>query len=277
VSSTMNTPDSAFGMATEFTKAMWSQGDFGRIAVHHVLPGELLVEAVDVHAGETVLDVAAGSGNVAIAAARRQADVIATDFVESLLEQAARRAEFEGLPIRTRAADAQSLPFPDASFDVVLSSFGVIFAPDQERAAQELTRVCRPGGRIGITCWPAEGLIGETMGLAFRRVPPPPIPGFRPPTDWGSEERIRELFGDRVTDIRFERRTMKMVGHSAESMFDHAREYLPPAKATWNRLDEAARDDYRDEVVALYNSYNEATDSTVVAPAVYLEAVATRA
>jgi SAM-dependent methyltransferase len=271
------TTNTAFGMATEFTQAMWSQGDFGRIAVRHVLPGELLVEAVDVHAGEAVLDVGSGTGNVAIAAARREADVIATDFVESLLEQAAQRAEGEGLPIRTRIADAQALPFPDGSFDVVLSSFGVIFAPDQETAAAELVRVCRPGGRIGITCWPAEGLIGETMRASMRRVGPPPIPGFRPPTDWGNEERLRELFGDRVSDLRVERREMKMIALSSEAIVDFAREYLPPAKATWNMLDDAERAEARAEMIAIYDRFNKATDGTLAATAEYLEVVAVRA
>jgi SAM-dependent methyltransferase len=262
---------------TQFQQAMWSQGDFGRIAVRHVLAAELLVESVDVHAGEAVLDVGSGTGNAAIAAARRDADVLATDFVDSMLGEAARRAEAEGLPLRTRVADAQDLPFPDGSFDVVLSAFGVIFAPDQERAAAELARVCRPGGRIGLTVWPAEGLIGETMRASMRRVPPPPVPGFRPPIDWGSEERLRELFGDRVAELRVERRTMRMIAVSSGAMVDFARVNLPPAKMTWDMLDDSGRSEFRDEMIALYDRFNEAQDGTLAARAEYLEVVATRA
>ena len=142
---------------TRQQQAMWSAGDFARVASMNMLPAEVLCESIDLHPGERVLDVAAGSGNTALAAARRRCDVTATDFVPSLLEAVARRAESEGLPIYTAVADAQELPFDDGSFDVVLSTFGVIFAPDQERAAHELLRVCRPGGRIGLANWGRKG------------------------------------------------------------------------------------------------------------------------
>jgi ubiquinone/menaquinone biosynthesis C-methylase UbiE len=151
---------------TERARRVWSQGDFARAGAEQVIVGELLCRAIDIHPGERVLDVAAGSGNAALAAARRGASVTATDFVPALLETAARRAQVEGLELETREADAQDLPFPDATFDVVLSTFGVIFAPDQARAAAELLRVCRPGGRIGLTAWTPDSVMAAIQAIA---------------------------------------------------------------------------------------------------------------
>src|SRR4051812_9443106 len=189
----------------------WSNGNFARVGARLVLVGELLCRSVDVHAGERVLDVAAGSGNAAISAARRGASVTASDFVEPLLEVAQARAELDGLQLATAVADAQALPFEDGSFDVVLSTFGAMFAPDQQRAADELLRVCRPGGRIGLANWVPDGLMARNMATVQEYLPPSPAAAaMRRPVEWGDEAHLRELLGDRVSQLRAERRTIEM-------------------------------------------------------------------
>src|SRR5215470_4001781 len=180
---------------TERQQRMWAAGDFHRIGVATVIVGESLVRALHVHAGERVLDVAGGAGNTALAAARRWADVTCTDYVPALLDHAAARAATEGLPLTTRPADAQQLPFPDGSFDVVTSTFGAMFAPDQHRTAAELIRVLRPGGRLGMANWTPHGWVGSNFALQSRFAPPPP--GVLPPSSWGTSERLAELFGAR--------------------------------------------------------------------------------
>ena len=163
---TASTPPDLNTKMTERARIVWSLGDFARAGAEQVIVGELLARAIDIHPGERFLDVAAGSRNAALAAARRGASVTATDFVPTLLETAARRAQVEGLELETREADAQDLPFPDATFDVVLSTFGVIFAPDQAGAAAELLRVCRPGGRIGLTAWTPDSVMAAIQAIA---------------------------------------------------------------------------------------------------------------
>lgn len=188
-------------LMTQQAQAMWALGDFARAGAEQVVVAELLSRAINVHPGERVLDVAAGSGNAALAAARRGAAVIATDFVPQLLQAAARRPQAEGLPLETQEADAQRLPFADGAFDVVLSTFGVMFAPDQPRAAAELLRVCRPGGRVGLTAWTSDSVIAAMQAAAARFAPSPPLPGARSPLEWGAETRVRELLGRGATDL----------------------------------------------------------------------------
>ena len=171
----------------------WASGDFGRIGVTLQIVGEELCEAVGVSAADRVLDVAAGNGNASLAAARRFADVTSTDYVPELLEQGRRRAEAEGLPITFQVADAENLPFRDGEFDVVLSTYGVMFAPNQARAAAELLRVTKSGGRIGLANWTPDGFIGELFRTVGRFVPPPA--GVASPAAWGTETRLVELFG----------------------------------------------------------------------------------
>ena len=170
-----------YAQMTQRARAMWALGAFDRAATEQVIVAELLCRATGIHPGERVLDVAAGSGNAALAASRRGAAVTATDFVPQLLKAAARRAQAEGLDLQTREADAQALPFADGAFDVVLSTFGVMFAPDQARAAAELLRVCRPGGRIGLTAWTPGSLMAATQATAARFASFPPVPGARSP------------------------------------------------------------------------------------------------
>jgi ubiquinone/menaquinone biosynthesis C-methylase UbiE len=254
--------------------AAWSAGDFARVASLNVLAAELLCEAVDVHPGERVLDVAAGSGNTAIAAARRHAEVTATDFVPSLLDAAARRAHSEGLAIGTAVADAQDLPFEDASFDVVLSSFGVIFAPDQERAARELLRVCRPGGRIGLANWVPEGMLADQMRLRTGRRPPPP--GLRSPLAWGTEEGVRHLLGAGVASLQTTVQEVVFRFPSPEHMVAFNRTYFGPTKVAFDALDERGQTELTEELLGVLRKYNRARDGTLVAPATYLEVIAVR-
>jgi SAM-dependent methyltransferase len=263
---------------TERARAIWATGDFARVGARLVLVGELLCRSVDIHPGERVLDVAAGSGNTAISAARRGALVTASDFVDSLLEVARTRAEIEGLPLATAVADAQALPFEDASFDVVLSTFGAMFAPDQQRAADELVRVCRPGGRIGMANWSPGGLMCRNNTVIYRHVPPPPAAaGLRRPIEWGREDRLRELFGDRVSKLRCERRAVDICADSAPDLVAFNRVWLGPTRTAFAQLDEQGQTSLAADLAAELERFNRATDGTLVAEAEYLEAIAVRA
>jgi SAM-dependent methyltransferase len=177
-------------------QAAWSTGDYSAVGARLYITSELLCEAVDLRAGERVLDVACGSGNAALAAARRFCQVTGVDYVPALLERARERAQAERLEATFQEGDAEALPFPDASFDVVLSTCGAMFAPDQEQTASELLRVCRPGGRIGMVNWTPDSYVGGLFKAIGGHLLPPP--GVRPPVQWGSEERLRELFGPDV-------------------------------------------------------------------------------
>ena len=177
----------------------WASGDFSAVAARIVFPAEHLCEAADLQAGWRVLDVATGSGNAALAAARRGCEAVGIDYVPALLERGRIRATAEQLDVRFVEGDAEDLPFPDASFDAVLSIYGVMFAPDHRRAAAELARVCRPGGRIALASWTPDGFIGETFRVFSRYLPP--APGLQPPIRWGEEDYLRELFGDNAASI----------------------------------------------------------------------------
>jgi len=262
---------------TERARIMWSLGDFARAGAEQVLVGELLCRAIDIHPGQRVLDVAAGSGNAALAAARRGARVTAADFVPRLLQAAARRAQAEGLELETREADAQSLPFPDGAFDVVLSTFGVMFAPDQARAAAELLRVCRPGGRIGLTAWTPASVMAAAQAIAGRFAPFPPVPGARSPIEWGTEARVRELLGSGVTELTAQVLSTDMCGISPAGRVEFNRAYVGPTKAIFDRLDPAAQQALAAELAGCLQQFNRATDGTLVAAAEYLQLIATRA
>jgi SAM-dependent methyltransferase len=274
---TAATPPELNTKMTERARITWSLGDFARAGAEQVIVGELLARAIDIHPGERVLDVAAGSGNAALAAARRGASVTATDFVPQLLETAARRAGTEGLELETREADAQSLPFADGTFDVVLSTFGVIFAPDQSRAAAELLRVCRPGGRIGLTAWTPDSVMAAIQAIAAKYVPAPPRPGARSPIEWGTEARVRELLGDGVTELTAQVLSTDMCGISPAARVEFNRTYVGPTKALFDRLGLDAQQALAVELAGCLDRFNRATDGTLVAPADYLQILATRA
>ena len=274
---TAATPPDLNTKMTERARIVWSLGDFARAGAEQVIVGELLCRAIDIHPGQRVLDVAAGSGNAALAAARRGARVTATDFVPRLLQAAARRAQAEGLELETREADAQSLPFPDGAFDVVLSTFGVMFAADQARAAAELLRVCRPGGRIGLTAWTPASVMAAAQAIAGRFAPFPPVPGARSPIEWGTEARVRELLGSGVTELTAQVLSTDMCGISPAGRVEFNRAYVGPTKAIFDRLDPAAQQTLADELASCLQQFNRATDGTLVASAEYLQVTATRA
>jgi len=263
-----------FDDTTRTQQAMWSRGDFHRIGVSQVVVGEMLVRALGVHAGERVLDVAGGAGNTALAAARRWAQVTCTDYVPDLLEHARARADVEGLPLTTQTADAQALPFPDGSFDVVTSTFGAMFAPDQHATASELVRVLRPGGRLGMANWTPDSWVGAQFGLQARYLPPPD--GVLPPAIWGTRERLEELFAGLVADLQTSTQHADFVHHSTTSLFTLFKDWFGPVATTVSRLtgDQAAA--FTRDWTALADQHNTAVDGTCEIPSPYLQVVATK-
>lgn len=255
---------------------MWATGDFHRIGVAQVVVGELLVRALEVHAGERVLDVASGAGNTALAAARRWAQVTATDYVPGLLGRAAVRAEAEGLALTTEVADAQALPYDDAAYDVVTSTFGAMFAPDQEATARELLRVLRPRtGRLGMANWTPDGFVGQTFAVSAKHLPPPD--GVRPPSRWGTTDGLRELLGDAVTDVVVTEQYTDFVFPSPAFMLEHFQRWFGPTAMAFAALDEAGREALAADLLELYAKHNRATDGTALIRSAYLQVVATRA
>jgi SAM-dependent methyltransferase len=252
----------------------WSSGDYGQVARLTVPLAEALIDAVEPHAGARVLDVATGTGHVAIAAARRFADVTGVDYVPALLETARRRAAAEGLAADFREADAEALPFPDASFDYVLSAIGVMFTSDHGRAAAELVRVCRPGGRIALANWTPSGFVGRMLAIVGRHVPPPA--GALPPTRWGTPETVRELLGDRVSAPSSTTRAVVQRFLSPEHFADFFLTHYGPTHMAARRLDEPGRQALRADLTALAEESNTATDGTTAMPWEYLVTVATR-
>ena len=262
----------AYDEITGRQQAAWARGDFHRIGVSQVLVGELLVRDLAVHAGERVLDVAAGSGNTALAAARRWADVTCTDYVPGLLDRARERAAAEGLPLRVEVADAQHLPYADGSFDVVTSTFGAMFAPDQESTAAELVRVLRAGGRLGLASWTPESWVGGQFALQGRYVPPPPA--VRPPTRWGTVDGLEELLGGLVDGLEVTTCVMEFVQPSVASLFELFRDWFGPVATVLAAVDAERAEEFRADWLALSEQHNVATDGTCVIPSAYLQVVA---
>jgi ubiquinone/menaquinone biosynthesis C-methylase UbiE len=262
-------------MVKAFQQKMWSAGDFARVGMTIAIVSENLVEAAELLPGERVLDVACGSGNTAIAAARRFAKVTGVDYVPALLEHGRERATAELVDVEFVEGDAEKLPFDDAAFDLVTSTFGVMFAPNQERAASELLRVCRPGGRIALANWVPDGMVGEMFMTTARHAPPPA--GVKPPALWGMEDHLRQLFGDGVSELRAERRETTMRYPSAEFQLEYFRKWFGPTQMAFARLDEAGQEALAADLIAVSQRHNMAGDAAMVAPAAYLEVVATRA
>ena len=252
----------------------WAAGDYARVGNTLVLVAELLCEAVDLRAGQRVLDVATGSGNAALAAARRFADVTGVDYVPALLEQARERAAAERLSVEFKGGDAEHLPFPDRSFDIALSTFGAMFAPDQEKVASELLRVIRPGGKIGMANWTPDGYVGQLFRATGRHVPPPT--GLNPPVLWGTEERLRELLGDQIASLETTRRAFVFRYPSASHYREFMQRVYGPTVKAFEALDPAGQDALAHDIEALVQECNRSGDDTVVVPADYLEVVATK-
>jgi len=252
-------------------KNTWATGDFAIIGWNTVFPGELLCEAVDLRAGHRVLDVAAGSGNVALSAARRNCEAVGIDFVPALVERARKRAEAEGLPARFEVADCEKIPFPDASFDRVVSLYGSMFAPDQEVAAGELVRVCRPGGKIGMGNWTPDGFWGQAFALVGRYLPPPE--GVRPPTEWGTEERLGELFGASSTGLNINRRSALFRFRNNQHWIEVFSTWFGPIMRVLNTVDEEGREEFLRELNGILSRFNRSGDDSLMVGADYLEVV----
>lgn len=253
-------------------QATWATGDYAVIGTTLQIVGERICEAVDIRSGERVLDVAAGNGNAALAAARHWCEVTATDYVGALLDRARTRSLAEGRDIEFREADAEALPFRDNSFDVVLSTFGVMFAPNQEKAASELVRVCRQGGRIGLANWTPEGFAGRLFGIFSKYVKPPA--GIKSPGLWGTEHRLRELFSDQ--EITINRRSFDFRYRSAAHWLEVSRSYFGPTNRAFAALDADGQQSLEAELVELLTGMNRAGKETLIVPSEYLEAVITK-
>jgi SAM-dependent methyltransferase len=255
-------------------QATWAAGDFSIVGTTLQIVGESLCEAVDLRAGSKVLDVAAGNGNCSLAAARRFCDVTSTDYVAALLEDGRRRAEAERLPIVFQEADAEALPFAARSFDVVLSSFGVMFTPDHERAAGELLRVCRSGGRIGLANWTPRGFIGRLFGVIGRYVPP--RPGLASPSRWGAEDHLEQLFRAAASDIHVIHRDFVFRYRSPAHWVDVFRTWYGPVHKAFASLPPDPQQRLEQDLIGLVGDFNTSGDSTMVVPAEYLEVVVVR-
>jgi len=254
-------------------QAAWSSGDYALIGTTLQIVGEELCEALDIRAGQQVLDIAAGNGNASLAAARRWCDVVGIDYVPALLERARERAAAERLDIEFREADAEALPFPDGSFDAVVSTFGVMFSPDQDRAAAEMARVCKRGGKIGLANWTPEGFIGQVFKTIGRHVPP--APGAKSPALWGTQARIDELFGSRAT-VDSSKRNFVFRYRSPDHWLEVFRTYYGPVLKTFGALQPDAQVALRRDLMALIERFNRSGDGTMVVPSEYLEIVITR-
>jgi SAM-dependent methyltransferase len=284
MNSATTTPAAAHGAAPAATpdfaaikrkqQATWASGDFAVVGTTLQIVGEQLAEACDINAGEKVLDVAAGNGNATLAAARRFADVTSTDYVPALLERGAARAAAEGLKVRFLPADVEALPFDDGQFDAVLSTYGVMFAPDHATSAAEMLRVLRPGGRIGLANWTPLGFIGRLFKVIGAHVSPPA--GVQSPALWGTEAHLQALFGDAAAALRCERRTFNFRYRSAAHWVQVFRDFYGPTHKAFAALDAAGQQALERDVLALLAEFNTAGDRALVVPSEYLEVVITR-
>lgn len=257
------------------TQVVWSSGDYSKIAWITSPLADRLVEAAGIRPGATVLDVATGTGHVALAAARRFCETTGLDFVPSLIETAQRRAAVEELPIEFVVGDAEDLQFGDESFEFVFSAIGAMFAPNQQAVADELVRVCAPGGTIGMVNWTPTGFIGELFKTVAKHVPPPAE--VKPAALWGNEEHVRGLFGDRVAKVEFQpghlTQYYRAPEHFAEFFLTH---YGPTLKASESLGDDAKREAFRVDLVDLANRFNRAADGTAALHADYAIVLASK-
>lgn len=270
----VQTPTAAqpdFDAIKQRQQATWASGDFAVIGTTLQIVGETLAEAVDVRAGERVLDIAAGNGNATLAAARRFARVTSTDYVEALLDKGRARAQAEGLNVKFHYADAEALPFAPESFDAVLSTFGAMFTPDHARPAREMLRVLRPGGRIGLANWTPEGFIGQLFKVIGAYLPPPA--GLRSPALWGTEPHIVELFGAQAEDIRCERRYFNFRYRSSAHWLQVFRDYYGPTHKAFAALDPRNQECLATDITELLENLNIGGPDSLVVPGEYLEIV----
>ena len=249
----------------------WSSGDYAIVGTTLQIVGEDLCEALDLRAGQMVLDVAAGNGNVSLAAARRWCDVTSTDYVPALLERGRQRAAADRMKIEFKEADAEALPFADATFDAVVSTFGVMFTPDQDKAAAEMLRVCRPRGKIGLANWTPEGFIGQLFKTIGAHLPPPA--GVKSPALWGTKSRIVELFGTAAEHIGAEPRMYTFRYRSPEHFMEVFKTYYGPTLKAFAALEPQPQAALHNDIVMLISRFNRSGDNTMVVPSEYLEVV----
>jgi ubiquinone/menaquinone biosynthesis C-methylase UbiE len=254
-------------------QATWASGDYTIVGTTLQIVGETLAEAVDVRAGERVLDVAAGNGNATLAAARRFADVTSTDYVQALLDKGRARAAAEGLAVRFEVADAEALPYEAGSFDVALSTFGVMFAPDHAGAAREMLRVVRPGGRIGMANWTPDGFIGRLFKIIGTHVAPPA--GVRSPALWGTEAHLVSLFGPRASNIQVERKMFSFRYRSAAHFVQVFRDFYGPTHKAFGALEAGKQAALERDMLALLNELDVGKGRGLVVPSEYAETVIT--
>jgi ubiquinone/menaquinone biosynthesis C-methylase UbiE len=255
-------------------QAAWSSGNYAVVGTTLQIVGEQLCEALDLRSGVKVLDVAAGNGMASLAAARRWCNVTSTDYVPALLERGRARAAAESLPIEFMVADAEDLPFDDDSFDTVLSTFGVMFAPNQDRAAAELLRVCKSKGQIGLANWTPEGFIGQVFKTLGKYLPPPP--SAKSPALWGMRARLTDLFGPAASSIKAETRFFNFRYRSPEHFLDVFKTFYGPIHKAFAALDQRQQTELRNDLHALIVQMNRASDGTMVVPSEYLEVVITK-
>ena len=273
----MNAPAPAnstvdFSAIKQRQQAMWAAGDYAVVGTTLQIVGEQLCEAVDMRAGERVLDVAAGNGNATLAAARRFADVTSTDYVGALLDRAKERAKADHFNIKFQEADAEALPFADATFDVVLSTFGVMFTPNQDKSASELARVCRRGGRIGLANWTPDGFIGQLFKTIGKHVPPPA--GVKSPALWGTETHLGELFAGQ--DVKVTKQIFNFRYKSADHWLEIFKTYYGPANRAFAALDAPKQAALQADIVELLSRLNRGGKDTLIVPSEYLEVVVTK-
>ena len=255
-------------------QATWSSGDYAIVGTTLQIVGEQLAEAMDLRAGQKVLDIAAGNGNATLAAARRWCEVTSTDYVETLLARGKQRAEADGLAVTFQTADAEAQPFADASFDGVMSTFGAMFSPDQSSTASEMLRVCRPGGRIGLANWTPDGFIGQMFKTIGKQLPPPA--GMKSPALWGTWEWIEKAFRADAAALAAEPRHFMFRYRTPEHFLDVFRRYYGPMLKAFDALDTRGRAALSRDIIELIGNFNRATDGTMVVPGEYLEVVVTR-